>query len=79
MLAVTLRHLERDGLIARRVLDTKPPQVDYSITDRGRSLFYALAGLVDWAAAHQAAINRSQQDFDGARDVAAMTVGLVAK
>ena len=64
MLAVTLRHLERDGLVTRRVLDTKPPQVEYEITDRGQSLHAALGGLVDWAARHQAAINESRQVFD---------------
>ena len=66
MLAVTLRHLERDGLVTRAVLETKPPQVEYAITDRGRSLHAALAGLVDWAAAHQAQVNASRRRFDAA-------------
>ena len=65
MLAVTLRHLERDGLLTRRVLDSKPPQVEYALTDRGRSLHAALGDLVAWAATHQAAINRSRARFDG--------------
>ncbi len=64
MLAVTLRHLERDGLVTRTVLDTKPPQVEYTITARGTSLHAALGGLVDWAARHQVAINESRQVFD---------------
>ena len=64
MLAVTLRHLERDGLVTRHVLDTKPPQVDYAITARGRSLHVALGTLVDWAATHQAAINASRRTYD---------------
>ena len=66
MLAVTLRHLERDGLVTREVLDTKPPQVAYAATPRGRSLHAALGGLVDWAAAHQLDINQSRQAFDRA-------------
>ena len=64
MLAVTLRHLERDGLVTRAVLDTKPPQVEYAITPRGRSLHAALGALVDWAAQHQDAINETRRAFD---------------
>ncbi|SHE38787.1 transcriptional regulator, HxlR family [Loktanella atrilutea] len=64
MLAVTLRHLDRDGLVTRKVLDTKPPQVEYAITARGRSLHGALGGLVDWAARHQDDINASRRRFD---------------
>ncbi|SEM48613.1 transcriptional regulator, HxlR family [Loktanella fryxellensis] len=66
MLAATLRHLERDGLVTRRVLDCKPPQVEYAITARGASLHAALGGLVDWAAAHQPDINQSRRRFDDA-------------
>ena len=44
MLAVTLRHLERDGLISRRVFPTNPPQVEYALTDLGRSLLDRLGG-----------------------------------
>ena len=64
MLAVTLKHLERDGLVQRAVLDMKPPQVEYTITARGTSLHRALSGLVDWAAQNQGDINKSRQVFD---------------
>lgn len=51
MLTQSLRDLERDGLIARRVFPTKPPSVEYALTDLGRSLLPPLRGLLDWAEA----------------------------
>ncbi|MCU0908430.1 MAG: helix-turn-helix transcriptional regulator [Rhodobacteraceae bacterium] len=56
MLAETLKSLERDGLVWRRVEPTTPPAVTYGLTDRGRSLIAALRPLVDWAAAEAPAI-----------------------
>lgn len=49
MLTVTLRMLEVDGLIERRVYAEVPPRVEYSLTDRGVSLMPHIDGLVDWA------------------------------
>lgn len=49
MLAVTLRSLEDFGLIAREVFPEVPPRVEYSLTERGKSLMPHLQGLVDWA------------------------------
>lgn len=49
MLALTLRHLEQDGLIARTVHPTVPPSVEYSLTDLGRSLLEPVEALVAWA------------------------------
>jgi DNA-binding HxlR family transcriptional regulator len=49
MLAVTLRGLERDGLIARRVYPTVPPRVEYSLTVMGRTLLRTVCELVEWA------------------------------
>lgn len=51
MLAVTLRMLETDGLIARRVYAEVPPRVEYTLTPRGESLMPHIKGLVDWALA----------------------------
>jgi DNA-binding HxlR family transcriptional regulator len=56
MLSETLKSLERDGLIWRKVTPTTPPAVEYGLTDRGRSLIVALRPLVDWAAAEAPAI-----------------------
>jgi DNA-binding HxlR family transcriptional regulator len=63
MLTKTLRQLERDGLVARRVHAEVPPRVDYRLTDLGESLAYALCGLWEWAAEHMDAVNRARQVF----------------
>jgi DNA-binding HxlR family transcriptional regulator len=64
MLAVTLRHLERDGLLTRRVFPTTPPQVEYALTDLGRTLVDRVGALADWASDNHAAINRARRAFD---------------
>lgn len=64
MLSVTLRALERDGMVARRVLPLAPPQVEYALTDLGHSLFSSLAVLKDWAAAHQPAVRAARVSYD---------------
>ncbi|UYV37666.1 helix-turn-helix transcriptional regulator [Rhodobacteraceae bacterium D3-12] len=64
MLTVTLRHLERDGLITRTVLPLSPPQVEYALTPLGLSLHSALAGLYDWAVEHQPEINQHRATHD---------------
>lgn len=66
MLAVTLRQLERDGLVSRKVLDLKPPQVEYALTDRGGSLDGAIRNLAVWAETHQSDIRKSRQMYDTA-------------
>ncbi|MVO15377.1 winged helix-turn-helix transcriptional regulator [Parasedimentitalea huanghaiensis] len=70
MLAVTLRHLERDGLISRRVLPTAPPQVEYALTDRGQSLHAAIGQLNGWAVEHQPGIRADRAEYDARPDVA---------
>lgn len=67
MLAVTLRQLERDGLVSRRVTDGRPPEVTYALTPRGLSLHAALAPLAEWAARHQPAIRDSRAAFEAAQ------------
>lgn len=49
LLSVTLRHLERDGLVLRSVIDVKPPQVEYDLPDLGHTLFRAI-GAVSYGA-----------------------------
>jgi DNA-binding HxlR family transcriptional regulator len=66
MLTQSLRELQRDGLIARRVYPTAPPSVDYRLTDLGRSLLEPLAGLIRWAEERAEAIETARQDFDAA-------------
>lgn len=63
MLTQTLRDLERDGLVTRRVFPTSPPSVEYSLTPLGGSLLRPLAGLVDWAERNHPAIRAARTRF----------------
>ncbi|MEQ5871842.1 helix-turn-helix transcriptional regulator [Sagittula sp. NFXS13] len=65
MLTQTLRDLERDGMISREVFPTKPPAVEYALTDLGRSALAPIAGLKDWANRHHGAIKAARNAFDG--------------
>lgn len=64
MLTLTLRGLERDGLVRRTVFPTVPPRVDYELTALGRSLRQAVEPLGQWAQDHVTAIHKAQQKFD---------------
>lgn len=64
MLTVTLRGLERDGLVHREVFDTRPPSVEYSLTPLGQSLLVHITGLANWAVDHEAEIKRAQKDYE---------------
>jgi len=64
MLTLTLRGLERDGLVSRTVFPTIPPRVDYELTDLGRSLWEPVQALGQWAFEHSADIARAQAAFD---------------
>jgi DNA-binding HxlR family transcriptional regulator len=65
MLTLTLRGLERDGLVTRTVFPTIPPRVDYELTDLGRGLSQPVEALGKWAYEHQAEIERARAKFDG--------------
>ncbi|WP_332666859.1 winged helix-turn-helix transcriptional regulator [Aeromicrobium sp.] len=64
MLTVTLRHLERDGLIQRTVHPVVPPRVDYELTDLGCGLIETIQSLVRWTESNQEAIIRARIAFD---------------
>jgi DNA-binding HxlR family transcriptional regulator len=64
MLTLTLRGLERDGLITRKVFPTVPPRVDYALTALGRSLLVPVNGLSDWALAHKDKLAQAREKFD---------------
>jgi DNA-binding HxlR family transcriptional regulator len=66
MLTETLRALERDGLVTRRVYDTVPVQTEYELTTLGRSLADAVGGIRTWAYAHVESIAAARTDYDGA-------------
>jgi len=66
MLTLTLRGLERDGLVTRTVFPTIPPRVDYELTKLGRSLLKPVNVLGLWARQNRAAIQDARQRFDAA-------------
>ena len=67
MLAETLRTLERDGFVVRRVEPCVPPAVHYRLTDLGRSLAVPLAALRGWAEEHMPAVDDARAVYDADR------------
>ncbi|HXL99979.1 MAG TPA: helix-turn-helix domain-containing protein [Rhizomicrobium sp.] len=65
MLTLTLRGLERDGLVTRTVFPTIPPRVDYELTALGRSLLVPVKGLGDWALKNIGRIETARRAYDG--------------
>jgi DNA-binding HxlR family transcriptional regulator len=70
MLTLTLRNLERDGLVSRTVTPTIPPRVDYALTDLGHSLQKPITALTQWAIDNVASIHAAQAQFDAEHDKA---------
>ena len=68
MLTLTLRGLERDGLVTRTVFPTVPPRVDYALTELGRSLWTPVEALGSWARENQDRIAAARQQFDARAD-----------
>ena len=68
MLTLTLRGLERDGLVTRTVFPTIPPRVDYELTDLGRGLQQPVRALGEWAMDHQREIEDARARFDRRND-----------
>lgn len=68
MLTLTLRGLERDGLVTRTVFPTVPPRVDYELTALGRSLLVPVSALGDWALKNMKRIEEARARFDRMRD-----------
>lgn len=66
MLTLTVRRLERDGLVARTVYPTVPAQVTYELKSRGASLTHLVKQLADWSLANRDAIGQSRLDYDAA-------------
>jgi len=64
MLTLTLRGLERDGLVRRTVFATIPPRVDYELTKLGKTLREPLIAIATWTRAHRTAIDQARKDFD---------------
>lgn len=64
MLTVTLRHLERDGLVSRTVIPSTPPQVEYALTELGHSLCAPIEALASWAQINQPKVRAARAEFD---------------
>src|SRR6266849_4826578 len=67
MLSLTLKSLERDGIVTRTVYPTNPPRVDYELTERGKTLIVPLHMLWAWAQANRTAIEGARREFDQQR------------
>ena len=66
MLTKTLRQLERDGLVQRRVHAIVPPRVDYKLTPLGESLGESVCGIWIWVEKHMNAVEKSRRAYDRA-------------
>lgn len=64
MLTLTLRNLERDGLVLRTVHPSVPPRVEYALTPLGRTLISPVRALALWAAAHRQEIQAARERHD---------------
>jgi DNA-binding HxlR family transcriptional regulator len=70
MLTVTLRNLERDGLLSRTVYPTIPPKVEYCLSMRGRSLRCAVTPFTEWVRDNREDIEQAQRRFDSENNTA---------
>ncbi len=68
MLTLTLRNLERDGLVTRTVFPTIPPRVDYELTALGHSVRAPVQVVVDWVQTHLREIEAARLQFDRRRE-----------
>ena len=64
MLTLTLKHLERDGLLVRHYFAEIPPRVEYKLSEMGRSMLPALEGFTAWIRTNWPAIEQARRDFD---------------
>ena len=64
MLTVTLRGMERDGLVVRKVYPEVPPRVEYSLTRLGKTLRELVRGLVKWSEAHLEEVDAARAAYD---------------
>ncbi|MGW7350995.1 helix-turn-helix domain-containing protein [Streptomyces sp. Z26] len=75
MLTVTLRGLERDGILTRTVRNVMPPHVSYELTPMGRTLREATAPLLEWSIAHVGHIDDARAAYDARPDTPATPGG----
>jgi DNA-binding HxlR family transcriptional regulator len=68
---VTLRSLERDGILTRTVRNVMPPHVSYELTEMGTTLREATAPLLEWSVAHLARVDDARAAYDARTDTRA--------
>ena len=68
MLTLTLRQLERDGLVSRTVHATVPPRVDYALTSLGRSVLEPLTALMCWAQEHGTDVAEARRAYEARQE-----------
>jgi len=64
MLTLTLRHLERDGLVSREAFAEVPPRVEYTLTPMGRELLPAVSSIAQWAITNEKLIRANRDTYD---------------
>lgn len=74
MLTLTLRGLERDGLVTRAVYPTVPPRVEYALTPLGKTLLKTVADLAQWAVDNRRDVERARDQFDRREGTAVVPV-----
>jgi len=77
MLTVTLRGMERDGLVTRKVYPEVPPRVEYALTKLGRTLRQLVRGLVQWSGAHLTEVDAARAAYDARKPRPAKSTPLV--
>ena len=78
MLTLTLRQLERDGIVRRTVFPVVPPRVDYELTALGASLHQTIQALVTWTESHQQEIGAARASYDARAAANDVQVGNVS-
>lgn len=68
MLSSTLRTLEADGLVSRKVYPEVPPKVEYSLTETGLSLVPFIVQLTEWAQKHMKSIVKHREEYEAAEE-----------
>ncbi len=76
MLTLTLRALERDGLVTRTVHPTVPPRVEYELTDLGRTLLEPVRALAQWSIDNRDTIRAARERYDGMQSEAARSASV---
>ena len=71
MLTLTLRNLERDGLVTRTIYPEVPPRVEYGLTELGKTLTGPINSLWDWSAEHHASIIDARAIYDDRQNAVA--------